>query len=398
MALSTITTLENALKTIYKGPLVVQLDQGSGPIMAAIEKTVDTDVAGNAFKFAIQYGRSGGIGARGESDDLPTPSPRKYIQGSATPKNLYARMSFTDKLIRTSKNSKASFADQVTIQMEDLTNDAKDMLRRNLIGTSTGQMGTVSADVTAGKGVVVASGSIKAFYAGQVVDILTDSSGTVTKAVDAKEIVDVDYATKTIYFAANVTVTKDQVITLAGNYGKELTGLGEILTADTSIYGIDRSANKWFNPLVFDKSSSGTAQAFDSLWLQEAIDTIEEFTGGKPNFIACSSATARAYVDEQNTYKRNIERKTVDGGYTLLSYDDVAISKEKYMADEIMYLLTTKNFKLARLCDWDWMDLDGKILARITDKPAYEGSMVCYEELICNKIRANAVIKGIKTA
>jgi hypothetical protein len=44
------------------------------------------------------------------------------------------------------------------------------------------------------------------------------------------------------------------------------------------------------------------------------------------------------------------------------------------------------------------MDLDGKILARITDKPAYEGSMVCYEELICNKIRANAVIKGIKTA
>jgi hypothetical protein len=389
---STITALEGALKTIYKGPIIVQLDEQVGPIYAAINKSID-DVAGNAFKWPMQYGRSGGIGARGETEALPNPSPRKFIQASATPKDLFARMSISDKLIRTSKNSKASFADQITLQMEDLTNDAKDMLRRNFVGSYAGEMGKVSADVTAGKVVTVKGGKIKAFYPGQVVDILTDSSGTVTKSVDAKAIVDVDYADATISFGANVTVTADQIITLAGNYTKELIGLEDIFTEDTSIYGIDRSANKWFNPQLFAKTG-----AFDSMFFQEAIDQIEDFTGSKPNFIACNAATARAYVDEQNTYKRNMERKTVDGGFSLIAYDNVAISKEKYMADSVIYVLTTGDFKLSRLADWDWLDLDGKVLSRIQDRAAYEASMVCYQELTCKRIRSQAKISGFTIA
>lgn len=386
---STIAQLEGALKTIFIGPIIQQLDNGSGPLMAAIEKGEET-VAGNAFKWPMQYGRSGGIGARGESDDLPNPSPRKVVQGTAAPKNLYARLSFTDKLIRTSKNAKASFVDQVSDQMQALTNDARDMLRRNFVGKSDGVMGKVSAAVTDAKNVVVASGNIKYFYVGQMVDILTDNGATVTKSVDAKEIVDVDYGTSTITFGANVTVTKNQLITLAGNYENELVGLGDIFTPNTTIYGIDRSQFKTFNPQIITK-----ALAFDSIFMQEAIDTIEEFTGEKPNFIVMSAATSRAYVDEQNTYKRNLERKKVDGGYNLIAYDDVAIAKEKYMADGIIDFLNTADFKLARLADWDWMDLDGKILSRIANKAAYEGSMVCYQELICKKIRGQARITGL---
>lgn len=387
---STISQLEGALKTIYKGPIINQLDNGAGPVIASIEKSIDM-VSGNEFKWPMQYGRSGGIGARSETDDLPTPSPRTTIQAFASPKNLFARLSFSDKLIRTSKNSASSFADQVTLQMEDLTNDAKDMLRRNLVGKSDGIMGKVNAGVTAGKEVVVAGGNIKYFYAGQLVDILTDNAGTVTKAVDAKQIVDVDYGTNTIIFAENVTVAKNEVITLAGNYKKELIGFGDIFTADTTIYGIDRSKNKWFNPQLLDKN----ATAFDSMFMQEAIDQIEEFTGSKPNFIVCSSKTARAYVDEQNYYKRNMEYKKIQGGYDLMTYDNVPISKEKYMADGVIDLINTADFKLARLNDWEWMDLDGKILSRIQNKAAYEGSMVCYEELICKKIRGQARIFNV---
>jgi len=388
MSFSTVTQLENALKTMYLGPIIVQLDEGSGPVMAAIEKG-GIEVSGNNFKWPMQYGRSGGIGARGEDADLPNASPRKHIQGVAAPKNLFARMSFSDKLIRSSKVSAASFAEQVTMQMDDLTNDSKDMLRRNFVGKSDGVMGKVNADVTAAKNVVVKSGNINYFYVGQRVDILTDNAGTVAKSVDEKEIVDVDYANKTISFAANVTVTADQLITLAGNYKNELIGLQEIFTPNTTIYGIDRSANKWFNPQIFAKSG-----AFDSMFIQEAIDTIEQFTGKKPNFIACSYGTSRAYVDEQNTYKRNLEHMKVDGGYDLVTYDNVPISKEKYMLDAKMNLLTTENFKLARLCGWEWMDLDGKILSRVANKAAYEGSMVCYEELTCNKISGQAEING----
>lgn len=387
MDVSTIAQLEGALKTIYIGPIIDQLDNGSGPILAAIEKSVEP-VAGNEFKWPMSYGRSGGIGARGETDDLPNPSPRKFIQAAASPKNLYARMSFSDKLIRTAKVSRAAFADQVTLQMDDLTNDARDMLRRNLVGKSDGVMGKVNADVTAGNTVTVKEGNIKYFYTGQFVDILTPPS---TKSVDAKEIVDVDYGAGTIKFGSNVTVTANQVITLAGNYNQELVGLGDIFTPNTTIYGINRANNKWFNPQILDKA----AAAFDSLWIQEAIDQVEEFTGNKPNFIGVSAKTARAYQDEQNTYKRNIEYMKIDGGVELMTYDRVPISKEKYMADALIDLINTKDFKLARLCDWEWMDLDGKILSRVQNKAAYEGSMVCYEELTCKRIGGQARIKNM---
>lgn len=382
---STITALDGALRTIYKGPITVQLDEQTGPIYAAINKSVD-EVAGNAFKWPLQFGRSGGIGARSETDTLPNPSPRKFIQASAAPKDLFARMAISDKLIRTSKNSKASFADQLTLQMEDLTNDAKDMLRRNFVGSYTGVMGTVSANVTAAKTVTVLGGKIKAFYPGQVLDIITDPS---TKSVDAQALADVDYANNTITFVNNVTCTANQLICLAGNYKRELIGLEDIFTADTTIYGIDRSVNKWFNPQLFTKSG-----AFDSMFFQEAIDQIEDFTGSRPDFIACNAATARAYVDEQNTYKRNMERKTVDGGYSLIAYDNVAISKEKYMPDATIYVLSTGDFKLSRLADWDWLDLDGKVLCRVQDKAAYEAAMVCYQELTCKRIRSQAKITG----
>ena len=76
MALSTVQTLEEALKTLYLEPLIKTIDTGSGPVFAKIDKN-SKNVVGEDIKFALQYGRHGGIGARGESDDLPDPSPRK---------------------------------------------------------------------------------------------------------------------------------------------------------------------------------------------------------------------------------------------------------------------------------------------------------------------------------
>lgn len=397
MALSTVQTLEEALKTLYLEPLIKTIDTGSGPVFAKIDKN-SKNVVGEDIKFALQYGRHGGIGARGESDDLPAPSPRKYKQGVTSTKNLYGRISFSEKLMKISKNNAASFADQVSTQMEDITVDIRDMMRRNFMGKSDGIMGQVKTAVTSQKNVVV-KGRIKTFYAGQIVDIFTLSGTAIdTKKVDAKMIVDVDYATSTISFADNVTVGADDYISLAGNYGKELIGLKEILTKDSTIYGIDRSTNKWYNPLVFDKKSTGSTVAFSSMYLQEAIDEIEDYTGDKPDFITCNSGMLRAYINEQNTYKRNIEYTKVDGGVELVSYGKVPISKEKYMDDNTIYLINTKDLTLAQVADWGWMDADGSILSRVAEKAAYEATLTKYAELICRRPSAQAIITGITAA
>jgi len=381
-----ISTVGNALKTYYTGPIIVQIDEQVGPVYTKIEKRIK-EVAGNQFKWPLQYGRSGGVGARSEGGNLPNPSPRSYLQAAAIPKDMYARMAISDKLMRTSKISKASFADQLTLQMQDLTGDAKDMLRRNFCNDSTGVMGKVDANVTGAKNVVVKEGNIKWFYPGQRLDVLTAPA---TKSVDGVVLADVDYATNTIVFASNVTVTANQIITLAGNYNNELVGLGEIFTADTTIYGINRADYSWFNPMLYPKNA-----AFDSMFLQEGIDDIRDYTGDEVDFIVCNSRSQRTYVDEQNTYKHNVNTMTVDGGFKVVTYNGIPFSVEPYYKDGIYDLLTTKNIHLDRLAEWDWMDDDGKILSRIAEKAAYEASMVCYEEMTCDKIRAQARISGV---
>lgn len=396
MALSTVQTLEEALKTLYLEPLIKTIDTGSGPVFAKIDKN-SKNVVGEDIKFALQYGRHGGIGARGESDDLPAPSPRQYKQGITSTKNLYGRISFSEKLMKISKNNAASFADQVSTQMEDITVDIRDMMRRNFMSKSDGIMGQVKTAVTAGKNVVV-KGKIKTFYVGQVVDFFTLAGTTQTKTAEAKMIVDVDYATNTISFADNVTVGADDYISLAGNYGKELIGLKEILTKDSTIYGIDRSKNKWYNPFVFDKKTGGNTVAFNSLYLQEAIDEIEDFVGEKPDFITCDAGVHRAYMAEQLTYKRNIEYTKIDGGVEIVSYNKIPISKEKYMDPNTLYLINTKDLTLAQVADWGWMDADGSILSRVAEKAAYEATLTKYADLICRRPSAQALITGITAA
>lgn len=387
---SSVALLTNALKNIYLDPITKTINEDSGPVYAAIEKTSE-NIIGSDIKFAMQYGRHGGVGAIAETDDLPAPAPRKYAQATANLKNLAARINFTEKLMLTTENNAAAFIDAVATQMEDVARDAKDMVRRNLMGKADGIMDQVAS---VSSNVVTVKNNIKQFYVGQVIDIFTLSGTTQTKSDDGKAIVDVDYANGT-FTLASVSGSANAYISLHNNYANELTGLGDIMTADSTIYGINRSNNKWYNPQVYDKTSGSATVAFSSLYLQEAIDDIDDFVGKKPDFICCDGGIQRAYVNEQNTYKRNIEYKDIDGGYRTMAYNDVAISKEKYMPKNTIYLLTTEFFTLAQLRDWHWMDEDGAVLHRVADKAGYEAALTKYCELLCKMPAAQAVIKGI---
>jgi hypothetical protein len=393
MATSTLTTVAEALKTYYQGPIIKQLNEKSGPLYAALLKKNRTAV-GNLFKFPLQYGRHGGIGARAEDGDLPTPSARKHKMGEASVKNLFARIALTDKLLKSSKDNRMAFVDELTEQMANVTVDANDMIRRNFCNDHSGTMGLVKENTTGVK-VVPVVGNIEAFYEGQVVDILTNAT---TKTVDAKEIVDVDRVNNTITFADNVTnVLENQKIVLAGNYNLELTGLKEILTPDNTLYGINRANAKWFNPQVFDKSTAGgDPSAFDSLWMAKALKVVDNRVGETPSFFVCSDGVELAYVNEQNTYKRNPEIMKVDGGYKLISYNGVPITAEKYFMANAMALINLNDFELAQLADWDWLDADGAILTRIANKAAYEATMALYAELICKRPGGQALIIGIE--
>ena len=398
MAVTTIETLSHAMKYIYLDPLIKTIDEGSGPILAAIDKGA-SPVEGDKFVFAAQYGRNGGIGARGESDDLPDASPRNVRRGLGNQRNIYARISFTEKFMhQVSHGNRASFIEGVTAQMDDLATDAKDYMRRNIMTDHTGMMAKTTAGATGTDTIPMDADSVMhQFYEGQVVDFFTVNSPTnpttQTKSVNGVRIKAVDRSAKKIILESSATVPPNSYVSIHNAFLNELTGLREIMTADTEIYSINRADNKWFNPQVYNKG--GTA-AFNSMFMQEAIDDIFDTMGEKPDFIAMNSAMRRQYIKEQQAYKRNIEPKKFDGGFSMITYDGIAITPEKYMKDGEIYILSTKDFKLAQLADWSWMDHDGSIFNRVPNKAAYEATLTKYAELLCKKPASQAVITGIK--
>lgn len=346
MAILNMTMVSDALKTHYLPGLKYQLDERNGAFYSMIEKT-SQGVVGKDIQLVMRYGRQGGVGARAtDTDTLPTPNSRKNKVATWETKNLFARIQISDKTIKASASNTGAFANLLEAELSDCLTDAKDNFARQLFGKGTGVMAVCSAVAS---DVIIPVDSTRFFYEGQLID-LSSSVGVVKVA--GREVTIVDREAKTITISgAAVTVASGDIITIAGSYGAELTGLDVVMEKDTTIYGIDRSTNKWLNP---------TIRAIDAelseLGIQEAMDNCETIGGDQTNFILTTHGVKRAYQYLMQTQKRTVNTMDLKGGYKAMSYNDIPLVADKYQAEGTMDLLNTSNFKLYRMGTWDWLN------------------------------------------
>ena len=102
--------------------------------------------------------------------------------------------------------------------------------------------------------------------------------------------------------------------------------------------------------------------------LQTAIDTIEENSGSKVNFIVCSWGVKRALVAYYNQYKTYAPTMEIKGGYKALSFNGIPVVADRFCPAGTLYMLNTDDFCLHQLCDWQWLENeDGKILKQIAN-------------------------------
>ena len=83
----TISSAENALKTLYLGVVSDQLNTKVNPLLAKIKQST-ADVWGKEVRKLVPYGANGGIGAGTEDGDLPTAAGNNYKQFCLTLKPL----------------------------------------------------------------------------------------------------------------------------------------------------------------------------------------------------------------------------------------------------------------------------------------------------------------------
>lgn len=304
----TMTSADNALKSVYLGAVSEQLDTAINPLLAKIQRST-ADVWGKEVRRLAQYGVNGGVGAGTEEGDLPSAAGNNYEQFVTTLKNLYGTIEISDKAVRASENNVGAFVNLLNAEMDGLIRSSAFNFGRMLFGDGSG----VLCKVVSVSGNTVTADGVKNLIEGMVVDVLA-AGGAPISGAKGRRVVAVDRAAKTFTLSGDALtgVAKDNFVCVQGSYNLELTGLGAIFKDTGSLYGLDRATHKWMIPYM--QSSVGT---LSETVMQKAIDWLEERAGSRVDFIVCSwgvkRSAAKPLVRKQALDRRGSARGRVQG-------------------------------------------------------------------------------------
>ena len=388
-----IANLNAILQNDYLPGFKSQLNEELSYFYKLMEKNTSPSMGANET-FLVTFGRSGGIGSRTELGTLPTAAAASRLQINVVPKNLYARISLSDRLIKSSATG-ASFVNALDLEMKEMFRDAKDNLNRQMFGDGTGTLALCTAAETIGD-TVIAVDNTRYFAEGMVIDTVDTTGDAPVVKNEGHTIVAIDEANSTITVAPKLTgaTAVGDAICISGSYGLEITGLDAIMTPNNTIYGVNRANNTWFNPGAIDASEV----ALDDEIMEQAIQRVDLKSGKKPEVILSGYRAYRVLKNYLAQFQRYSEIETrYEAGHITMSYNGIPVEQDKYQGDTTMdFLNIADTFELLSIGElFDWMDMDGAILKPVADRAAYEAILTNYAEIMCKQPGANTRITNI---
>jgi len=362
-----------------------------------MEKTSE-GVVGEEVVMALRYGRHGGTGNRTDDGTLPTPNPRKTKQAKFPVKNFFAHIQISDKVIRASRSTDGAFTNLLDAELSDALDDSRDNINRQMFGDGSGEMAVITAAAHAAGVLTLTVTDTMYFAEGQLLDIVDVSGSAILTNGAGLEVLVVDDANSQIKLACpndisgNIQADNDYLV-IHGSWNMEITGFGAVFTPDTTLYGIDRSTNKWMNPTVIPVNGEISESK-----LQEGVHTVDRKAGGIIDFWVASLGVSRAYGDLLLASRQLVNPGTVklEGGYEVVTFRGKPFVEDRYAPAETLYGLQRDTWRIYQLDDPDWLDRDGAILSRLETKPVWAATLAWYLEMACSKVRGNAIFTGIR--
>lgn len=397
MSTLNMSSIEEALKLYYLPGLRYQLNDQASALLAQIEKDSE-GVVGKEIRMAMRYGRVGGIGNRPDDGDLPTPNARQTKQANWDTKNIFARFRLTDKTIEASKSNVGAFANMLEQEISDCETDARLDLSRQVIGDGEGTLAEVDGAASSADPQVVDCDTTMYLAEGMLVDF-RDSSGDLTHADhEGVEIVEVRDETTFAVEQTGEEIPDEAKVVISGNVDGsdvyELTGVRKVVDTGGTLYGIDRTENRWLDAQVDNVNGQ-----ISEVGIQKNIDEVETKSGSETDFLMCSKGVARAYQNLQSAMKQHVNTLELKGGWTGMSYSggqkQIALVSDKYVPKGYLFGLDLDDWKMYQMADWNWLDRDGSMLTRVANKAAWEATLVKYCDIACQRPRGQFVMEGI---
>lgn len=395
MAGGTITTISNMLKDIYLGPITEQLNNET-LILARLE-TRTQDFVGNQVVLPLHTGRSGGVGARGEDQDLPAAGNQVYKRAVYDTKNLYGRLRVTGPSMMKSRNDAGSFIPILRGEIDGLRQDLKRDLARQFYGDGLGRVATCGTTTTSATVVLGSSEAIDKgyLYPGLPVDIGTAASPA--SLVSNEAIVSVDAATPSITVSTSISTTSSDFVSIAASRVDasttyEIDGLQKMVATSGAVGGLNpaTSGEEFWASLSI--SATGGNVALDDF--QQAFNR-SRLAGGEISAIITSFGVQRKYFNLLQSQVRFMDPMTLKGGFQVLEHMGKPIIADRDAPWGKAWFLDEQYIKVYSPQDWHFLDEDGHVLKWVTGRDAWEAVLARYLNLGTNRRNTHVIYDSI---
>ena len=446
--MATLTTLQSVLKEFYAKAIAERLNQEV--LMLQLFERAKLDWSGKRVIIPVHTARNPGVDFKAEGAALPTAGSQTYNELHVTAKFLYGRFSLTGPAISSAKGA-YSFGNYVDLELRRLTQDVRKKANESMFSGGTipcymqqdGPAIPPTAAVFAlGGQTIQIQGNAQwvedlRVAAGGQVDcdfVRTDTNDTIafggggSAAITA---VDVAANTATMTMAGATLNLQRSVTGLAGDspyairvlagsparaiVDEQFTGINMNLSSALH-FGVSRTTgNVTALRCTSVKTQNTNAVAFASYnqadggaspltlqrW-QAVIDDVHSKSGKQVNQLMTNPVHRSTYTQlltggNTNLFVDTDRDAKGDGGFSSLSFNGIPIKTSVDCGKHIIYMLTTKTWKLAELEKPGFADLDGNILSRSVNLDAYEGYYRMYMDLYCEQPNANGALVGFAT-
>lgn len=397
---STLAAADAVTKIGY-GDIHDQLD-GFVVALQMVEKGAKYLTNGNVeVQFATRMGRSRGIGARQEGEDLPAAGRARDARASIFLKYQYGAIQGNGQVFKQVTTNPQSFVDWMKREMTDIKESLARDLNRQVYGDGTGTIALLTAAATTAT--VLTVDDTHFLEIDMTIDVLTAATlgnATPTKGNTAElTIVDINHTT------GEVTVTGGTVTAAAGsaivltsggvnNWKKEWEGLG-LIVSNSTLHNINPA--QW--PKWLPGASESSIGVLTELHLIKMMQSIHS-KGAKVSDLLTNYGVANAYWKDLEGNRRYKGDERLTGGYSQTPvfqsvFGDVPITLDHSCPTGTLYAVDKSQMYLHQLGDWAWMDKDGSMWKQVPNKDAYRAYIFQYSNIGVFRRNAFGKLTGI---
>jgi hypothetical protein len=416
-----VQTTANAdaiLKEYYLGPIREQLNQKAVLMFAADDEednpedsrsdvpdfrgiareSEGVEFAGREYVVPAHTSRNEGVGARAETGTLPTAGQQGWTDLKDTIKHNYGVIRLTRYAIRLSNRNEGAFLKLLEGETKGLVRDIRKDVNRQAYGSQTGSLAAVTAD---GANTVTVD-SVQFLRVNMVIDLVDSTNDTVLAT--ARTITAINATTKVVtYSGADATATSNHRLCRTGSWKMEINGLGNIINNTGTLHGVDSTAaaNNWHKSIVKD----GGGNQFSEDLGQQVIDGVGSGGNAEVELLITTRGVRRRYINTLKSQKRFNDRDavTLRGGFKAILFNEMPLVFDDDCPKGNMYFLDMDSLMWIYLPNgdapgyWDWVDDDGAILSRATDRTdAFEGYLAADHDLGTGQRNGLGVINNLQ--